>query len=1073
MLLGLVFFENTQAQFYNGTKTDFGQNRVQFDDFEWKYYRFQKYETYFYKGGNELAIFTAKTAEKYIEEQELLFDYYLKDRIQFVIYNKLSHFKQSNVGVSDENTALAGISNILGSKVFIYFDGNHKNFEAQIKEGIAGVLVNQQVYGANWRQALKNSSLLTLPDWYQQGLTSWASNNWSPEIEDQVRDGIISGKYKKFNRLSGEEAIIAGHSMWHYIAKTYGESVIPNILYMTRESQSIEKGFLFVLGVSMKSLTKEWHAYYENIYTPLEKNKFTEYKSDINIKARKNRTYQQFKVSPDGNSYVFTTNQLGQYKIYIQSDIKKRPKKIFKREYRLDRLNDYSYPITAWHPSGKMLAFVIERRGLLILNFYDLETKKLETKNVFNMEKILDMDYSDDGKHIIFSGIYKGQSDLYLYHIGSNSQKNLTNDVFDDLQPKFIENSKKIVFISNRPNDTLNYEPADSDLFINQKDVWILNHTADEHTLTRVTNTPTISESQPFDMDSMITFLSPSSNLLVNRFNAKRDSFITHIDTAIHYHHYFDAKLASNYNRSILEQDVNLKSGKFTEVVKNNYRYQLLSHNLNAIDHDNLSDFTSSEASDTNNTSTQFTDTKQYKNGVPLKVVELDKDTTEEVLININNYVFDKEDKVQKNVIVIGNETVVENQDSIRKEFKLPNQRNYNLSFFNDNSAVQLNNSFINGQYQIFTGGPFTGPGLGGVIKFGITDLFEDYKVYGGIRLSGGTNEYFMSFQNLIKRLDKEYTFSRTESKGASGFAVFDIKTNALHYSLSWPFSEVASIRFTLSGRNDRIVTKSTDLVALQIDDFNEYRGVGKVAYIFDNTRKKALNIYYGTRFKIFGEHFQEFFDESGEQGNMQVLGLDFRRYQKISRELIWVNRIAGSASFGSEKLIYYLGSVDDWMVLGGQQRFINQDEIDFSIPYRYQALAANLRGFPQNIRRGTNFALLNSEVRWPVFKYLIRRPIRSNLIRNFQVIGFGDIGTAWNGLNPYDQDNAINKKVIVDGPMTVTVFTNTEPLVAGYGFGLRTSLLGYFIRADWAWGVEDGLTKDKPLFYLSLSLDI
>ena len=45
------------------------------------------------------------------------------------------------------------------------------------------------------------------------------------------------------------------------------------------------------------------------------------------------------------------------------------------------------------------------------------------------------------------------------------------------------------------------------------------------------------------------------------------------------------------------------------------------------------------------------------------------------------------------------------------------------------------------------------------------------------------------------------------------------------------------------------------------------------------------------------------------------------------------------------------------------------------------------------------------------------------------------------------------------------------NPIVAGYGFGLRSRLLGYFMRADWAWGVENGKIGDS-VFYFSLCLD-
>ena len=256
-------------------------------------------------------------------------------------------------------------------------------------------------------------------------------------------------------------------------------------------------------------------------------------------------------------------------------------------------------------------------------------------------------------------------------------------------------------------------------------------------------------------------------------------------------------------------------------------------------------------------------------------------------------------------------------------------------------------------------------------------------------------------------------------------------------------------------------------------------------------------NIYYGTKFKIFGEYYQEvgdgsFFSTStninnngevkglgdGVNGNMQVVGLDFRHSQKISREIVWVNRFAASSSFGYEKLVYYLGSLDDWIPIG-QAQFINADDV--KPIYRYHALAANMRGFPQNVRRGTNFAVINSEVRFPVFKYLIKRPIRSKFVKNFQVIAFTDVGAAWSGLDPWSKENSIDETKYYDGTknsageysITVTVSKKIDPIVAGYGFGVRTTFLGYFMRLDWAWGIEDGYTKDKPIIYLSLSLDI
>ena len=161
------------------------------------------------------------------------------------------------------------------------------------------------------------------------------------------------------------------------------------------------------------------------------------------------------------------------------------------------------------------------------------------------------------------------------------------------------------------------------------------------------------------------------------------------------------------------------------------------------------------------------------------------------------------------------------------------------------------------------------------------------------------------------------------------------------------------------------------------------------------------------------------------------------------------------------------MGGTDNWISPG----FNVSTPIDYTQNYYFQALASNLRGFDQNIRNGNSFALINSEIRWPVFKYLLNRPIKSDFIRNFQIIGFGDVGTAWNGLSPYDSTNMFNRTVISNTPFIVTVVKQNEPIVAGYGFGLRTRILGYFMRADWAWGVENrDILPNK--FYFSLGLD-
>ncbi len=239
-----------------------------------------------------------------------------------------------------------------------------------------------------------------------------------------------------------------------------------------------------------------------------------------------------------------------------------------------------------------------------------------------------------------------------------------------------------------------------------------------------------------------------------------------------------------------------------------------------------------------------------------------------------------------------------------------------------------------------------------------------------------------------------------------------------------------------------------------------------KAEYVFDNVINRGLNLYNGTRFKVFSELFKQV---NKTKTTMVVLGLDLRNYLKIHREIIWANRIAASTSFGDQKIIYYMGGVDNEFLTGPE--YDNSTNIDNTQNYAYQAIATNMRGFTQNIRNGNSFAVINSELRVPIFKYLISRPIKSDLLRNLQIVGFGDIGTAWNGKSPYSGNNIINTKVIQNNPLVITLTTQRDPIIAGYGWGLRSRLFGYFVRADWAWGIAEGVVRPR-VFYLSLSLD-
>ncbi len=363
----------------------------------------------------------------------------------------------------------------------------------------------------------------------------------------------------------------------------------------------------------------------------------------------------------------------------------------------------------------------------------------------------------------------------------------------------------------------------------------------------------------------------------------------------------------------------------------------------------------------------------------------------------------------------------------------------------------------------------YNNPGMSPTLKAALTDLMEDHRIVGGIGL--GLNfdniEYFLSYADFKKRLDKEYIYQRrTIAEAVTSDSLFMTRNfvNEGFLVLTWPFTRVIKLSATVLYRNENYVFSERD-VNKRIPNRNYHWTGGKVQLIYDDTKSLGLNLFEGTRFMVFGEYNVQI-DHLNK--NMIVAGFDFRNYKKIHRQLIWANRLAGSTNFGSERLLYYMGGTNNWLF----PTFALDTRIDNNQNWAYQTLATNMRGFNQNARNGNNFVVLNTEVRVPIFRYFLNRPIESEFIRNFQLVSFADAGTAWAGWNPYDEDNVLYTRWVSSGPVRVKVHFEKEPFIGGFGFGARTKLLGYFIKGDLAWGIEDGKVYPSPKFYFSMSLD-
>lgn len=569
----------------------------------------------------------------------------------------------------------------------------------------------------------------------------------------------------------------------------------------------------------------------------------------------------------------------------------------------------------------------------------------------------------------------------------------------------------------------------------------------------------------------------------------------------------------SNWGRNIIWHSMSAK-GKATDLIFENRRFKIKAYNVDLKEENNILNSTYRQLQMLRYVKKEKVVTKEEKKE-ELPKVETPKDTaTANPFVDYFQSEFPnpptktfiaptfKESKSLKNIYV-----EVENIKREVYKFKATRVIPYRLKFRKDDvSLLKLDNNPIINQGEYFLGGYGTPP-LGLLSKMVFKELLEDYNIEVGARFSllingqfnalnnngglsptGGTanseapptynsTEYYFRFHDKKRRYDKKYTFyhranNYTDLKKSQEIVKSRLISDIGQFEMSIPFDIYHSLKLSALLRLDKMTFLATDTISLRAPTRNEQRFGIKAEYIYDNVLMLSNNSPVGTRMKFYAEGMKgmrvQLLGERAfdlKEGYMSQLGFDARHYRRLDKRSILALRFTGATSFGTEKILYMIGGVE-----GALRPPIGNN---LAIPagnYAFLIQGAQMRGFYSNIRNGNSMLLFNSELRVPVIQYLFPN-VRASWLKNFQGVGFFDIGTAWQGKKLFSLDNPLNTVILPSGPISIKVNYFRDPIVMGTGFGLRTMFLGYFIKFDYAWGVE---TRDfqKPVKHFSIGYD-
>ncbi|MDZ4808408.1 MAG: hypothetical protein SGI96_09055 [Bacteroidota bacterium] len=1102
---------------------EFGKNRVQYQKFNWKYYETENFNSYFSQDGLGLGKYVAQVAELELPSIEEFVEFGLQRRINIVIYNNYDEMQQSNIGLGIDWQNTGGVTKLVNNKMILYFDGNHDNLRRQIRQGIAKVLVDNVLFGDDLGEFAANQALLDLPKWLTDGYVEYAAENWNTTLDDDLRSSMLAGDYKTFYHFAFEKPMLAGHAFWKYIADKYGKSKTTYFLYLARIYRNLNNASNKIAKKKFKKMLQDFMVDVQQQYFKDIRGRRNTPKGQLSVTEEiGKKDFIRFNANPTPKSFSYAVVEFkqGRYQVVLMENFVDK-KVLLKLGVRTrEDLKHPNYPLLAWDGKGTRLAVLYSDEGKTKFFVYDLVNhNKLWQHEIEKFDQIQDMKYMLDNNTLLFSGVRSGQTDIYVYKIDKKTIEQVTNDVYDDLDPSFVAfpNKTGILYSSNRP--TALAASSDDSLPGSHFNIFLVDNwnKAESKQISKLSDLKHGNARFPSQYNqSHFTFISDENginNRYAGFFTTQRAGLDTlifigdevlrnppqkDVDSLLKEWNKNDIDSVgfvsvtndssyvfplTNYQSSMLETRTAGDNQQVSEVVKLGdikllYRLKvdennLRRRNINARPTEYLKKIIEEEKKAARKEST----------------FQLQVDTVTKKKTDVFNTGFEDE-----KVTTAETGKVVQTNVAAREPV-LKNAKVYEYrppKFFNDYLVSGFNNNVLITRFQPYQGGQgpiqlSNGNPLNGIIRVGTSDLFEDWKFAGGFRISPdlNNNEYVLTSQYLKKRMDYGFTYYRNTVKDPPLYndSAFFTKqySNLYQFTFSYPFNRIKSLRFNVAYRSDKYVALATDPNSLKRTADRQTYALAHIEYVHDDAINPATNIWNGLRYKIYFDYNARISktnpkNVTSDNPYTMNVGFDARHYLPIYRNIIWAVRAAGDISWGKEKFIYYLGGVDNWLMFGNNQRddgtyryFNPTNTTDPDAEYAYQSLAVNMRGFKQNIANGNNALVINSEIRVPVFTSFFNKPINNAFLRNFQVVQFVDLGTAWNG--NYDK---IERPNVVYGapPIAVKVRAGgVGPFAGGYGFGARSTLLGYFLRFDAAWEMN-GLFQGKPQYYFAMGLD-
>jgi Tol biopolymer transport system component len=436
----------------------FGQNKVQYEKFDFKVLNTEHFDIYYYPEEREAVQIAARMAERWYHRLSRVLKHELSSRQPLILYAAHPHFQQTNVLGGEIGEGTGGVTESGKRRIILPFAGGLAETDH--------VLGHELVHAFQYDMAMppgsdaQRSAMGALPLWFVEGMAEYLSlGPVDAHTSMWVRDASAREKMPTIDKLDDPEFFPYryGHAFWAYVASRWGDEAVGDMFHGASRVGSIEDTMEAVLNIDKKQFTADWHeatriAYAPYVETTRPPTAFG--RAVVNRELSGGEMNVSPSLSPDGKRLVFLSERsMFAIEMYV-ADVETG--KVTRRLVKTTgnpHFESLQFIESAgdWAPDNRRFVFSALAKGQPVLSIVDVDNGRNEAEyEIADVDQIFNPAWSTDGRRIAFSALTGGVLDLYVFDIESRAVTRLTNDAYADMDPEWSPNGTELAWVTDR-----------------------------------------------------------------------------------------------------------------------------------------------------------------------------------------------------------------------------------------------------------------------------------------------------------------------------------------------------------------------------------------------------------------------------------------------------------------------------------------------------------------------------------------------------------------------------------------------------------------------------------------------